>query len=302
MTKLRKTSIFMVIFVILDVCGSVQGKYSGGTGTELDPYLISTPEDMNAIGGDPCDWDKHFLMTADIDLSQYTNSQFNVIVPDWRNPFNGVFDGDGHIISNFTYDGTSMPFWGMFGVLGDQGRIENLGVEDVNINTTGGAGTLAGDNSGVISNCYVTGNISGSGETGGLVGGNGGSILDCYVSGNVSGTYRIGGLAGKNNGTISNCYATGNVSGSSVVGGIVGWNFGPISNCHTSGSVQGTDEIGGLIGNCGYSTTVTGCYATGQVQGTGHVGGLIGDCGSSTTVTECYATGLLPVQKVKSAG
>ncbi|MHC4545084.1 MAG: hypothetical protein ACYTDW_11925 [Planctomycetota bacterium] len=57
---------------------------------------------MNAIGADPNDWDKHFKMMTDIDLSSFTGSEFNIngyfnpFVED--KPFTGVFDGSGCLI------------------------------------------------------------------------------------------------------------------------------------------------------------------------------------------------------------
>ena len=75
-----------------------QAQYGGGSGEPNDPYLIYTAEQMNAIGANPNDWDKHFKLMADIDLSAYTGTAFNII-----GSFRGVFDGNGHTISNFTY-------------------------------------------------------------------------------------------------------------------------------------------------------------------------------------------------------
>jgi hypothetical protein len=43
-------------------------KYSGGTGEPNDPYQIATAADLIALGETPDDYDKHFLLTADIDL------------------------------------------------------------------------------------------------------------------------------------------------------------------------------------------------------------------------------------------
>ena len=47
------------------------GTYSGGDGSEGNPFLIATAEDMNEIGANPDDWDDHFLMTADVNLAQF---------------------------------------------------------------------------------------------------------------------------------------------------------------------------------------------------------------------------------------
>ena len=66
--------------------------YGGGCGTVPDPYLIYTAEQMNNIGANPDDWDKHFKLMNDIDLSGYTGTSFNLIgASDDR--FSGSFDG-----------------------------------------------------------------------------------------------------------------------------------------------------------------------------------------------------------------
>ena len=59
---------------------------------------------MNEIGANPGDWGSYFLLTADIDLGAYTGTSFNIIGINYDYPFTGVFDGNGHTISNFTYD------------------------------------------------------------------------------------------------------------------------------------------------------------------------------------------------------
>ena len=89
------------ILGVLCLCpGSVRAQYAGGSGVSDDPYLIATAEQMNSIGLDPNDWDKHFKLMADIDLSAYRERRFNTIGTG-EVPFIGVFDGNGHGISNF---------------------------------------------------------------------------------------------------------------------------------------------------------------------------------------------------------
>ncbi|MEN6383683.1 MAG: hypothetical protein ABFD79_00635, partial [Phycisphaerales bacterium] len=78
-------------------------KYSGGSGTETDPYLIGTPQDMNAIGANSNDWNKHFKMIADINLAGYQGNTLKCIGDDLSRAFKGVFDGQGHTISNYHY-------------------------------------------------------------------------------------------------------------------------------------------------------------------------------------------------------
>ena len=107
-------------------------KYGGGTGEPNDPYQIATAEDLMLLGETPEDYDKHFILTADIDLDPNLPGRkiFDkaVIAPDtdpcdldlWVGGgplftgicFNGVFDGNGHTISHLTITGES--FLGLF--------------------------------------------------------------------------------------------------------------------------------------------------------------------------------------------
>ncbi len=94
---------------------------------------------MQAIGADANDWDKHFMLMADIDLSQFDGrdgrEKFNVI-GEYANPFTGVFDGNDHTISNFTYDSNDRIDVGLFvDVYGPNAEIKNLGLIDPNVVT-----------------------------------------------------------------------------------------------------------------------------------------------------------------------
>ena len=101
------------LVVICFVCLPAHAKYGGGSGTSNDPYLIYDANQMNAIGADQNDWDKHFILMADIDVAQFDGEdgreQFNMIGEHYydegwvKNPFLGVFDGNDHVIANFIY-------------------------------------------------------------------------------------------------------------------------------------------------------------------------------------------------------
>ena len=114
---------FRILFVSFMLTGFAafpcSAKYGGGAGTAQNPYLIYTAEDLNEIGlGDNSgDWDKHFALMADIDLSGFAFDEFNLIGLNTSNPFSGVFDGRGHIILNFTYDSFDVIV-GLFRVVG----------------------------------------------------------------------------------------------------------------------------------------------------------------------------------------
>ncbi len=305
-----KTWLGISIVLVTIFAGNVRadGTYSGGTGEPNDPYLISTPADMNEIGAHPEDWNDCFLLTADTNLIDYNETNFIIIGND-INSFTGTFNGNGHTISNFTFNSPSSNYVGLFGYVNDpNAKIENLILIDPNIQgyravgalagwfnkgtitgcaVEGGnvsgyddyAGCLAGYNHGNISNCYATGDVTGTDSVGGLVGYNVPStISNCYAAGAVDGDGDVGGLVGNNlyPSTISNCYATGPVSGDSYsIGGLVGDNGGTISNCYAMGSVTGDDSVGGLVGK-NYYSGISNCYATGLVTGISNVGGFAG--------------------------
>ncbi|MHC4075729.1 MAG: GLUG motif-containing protein [Planctomycetota bacterium] len=289
-------------------------KYSGGTGTEFDPYLISTPEDLDAIGATLADWASHFLLTADINMTGYSYTTA-LIAPDTSSSdyfqgirFTGVFDGNDHKVINLTIDtaGADNDYLGLFGYINSPGQVNNLGLEDVNI--TGGNGSyylggLVGYNRfGTISDCFSTASVTGGDDSqylGGLVGSNyRGTISDCFSTASLTRGSSLGGLVGENEGTISDCFSTGQVTGgdnSDSLGGLVGENSGTISNCFSTSQVTGGNDsrrLGGLVGkNSGTNSTITNCYATGAVTGGNEsecLGGLAGV--NSGIISNCFST------------
>jgi hypothetical protein len=87
-------------------------------------------------------------------------------------PFQGSFDGNGHIISNFTYHNNERDLVGFFSMIGKHGLVQNLTLRNINITARNYVGGLAGHSNGTISNCQITGKVSGESAIGGLVGWN----------------------------------------------------------------------------------------------------------------------------------
>jgi hypothetical protein len=247
-----------------------------GAGTEDDPYVIYTARELGMVGRFPCEWDKHFKLMADIDLGAYPRMEFHIIGAgsdnvDYRttdNAFTGVFDGNGHIISNFSYSSADTDGIGLFGCV--SGEIKDLALIDPNVDA--GTGNYVGSLVGYLRD---------------------GNITDCHVDGGtVKGDFIVGGLAGSNNyGLIAACYATGSVSGFSDVGGLVGKNSfykdwpdpgwasrgsGRIRDCYSDCSVTGVEYVGGLVGNNEVGGTISNCYSVYQVEGDSNIGGLVG--------------------------
>ncbi|MCX5637883.1 MAG: hypothetical protein NTX52_09365 [Planctomycetota bacterium] len=231
---------------------------NSGTGTVNDPYLISTPDQMNTIGVNPCDWHKHFKLAADIDLSSYAGTDFNIVGKNSNNPFSGTFDGNNHRIHNFTYYGTDSNFVGLFGYVdGSNACIKNLYVDAPNVNAGRGrnVGSLVGClKRGTISICCIDGgSVSGSDCVGGLVGRNyEGTITNCYARVDVLADSNVGGLVGRGYEMISNCYSTGSVpEDANIVGGLVGYNHGIVSNSFWDRETSGQENAAGGTGKTG---------------------------------------------------
>ena len=288
--------------------------FSGGDGTAEDPYIITTPaqlDDARKFSG------AHFKLGCDIDLSSY-------LAPDgagytkwgrrgWlpigtqAENFTGSFNGAGHVITGLWINRPNEMFLGLFaytrkaviknlgveidakgvsgtnyvgGLMGYKsgGRIENsFNTGDVNGRYSVG-GLVGWQYDGSIINSYATGNVRGDSSVGGLVGyQSGGSIENSYAAGDVEGENSIGGLAGHQyGGNIEDSYSIGSVKGVDLVGGLVGWQTGGrIGNSYTTSDVSGTDGIGGLVGKQP-GGSIENCYATGSVNGRDDVGGLVG--------------------------
>ena len=213
--------------------------------------------------------------------------------------FVGNFNGQGYVICDLFIDRPAKPNVGIFGVVGEGGVIENVGLMNVTVTGCSGVGGLAGHNSGNVSDSYCTGRVTGGWSVGGLVGHNNGNVSDSYCTGRVTGGWSVGGLVGHNNGNVSSSYCTGRVTGGLSVGGLVGQNSNAVSNSYASGSVTGNNYVGGLMGQNG--GTASNCSSSGSVTGNNYVGGLMGqnggtasDCSSSGSVTgNNYVGGLM---------
>lgn len=208
----------------------------------------------------------------------------------------GEFDGNGHEISNLSFDFDFVSHVGLFGYLAPGGKVTRVGVDNVNVTGTSSVGGLAGYSAGIVSNSHaigsVTGDVSGTGNEGcfgGLVGHNvKGTVSNCYAAANVTGDRWAGGLVGLNEeGAVSNSYSTGSVNGNMDIGGLVGRNWGTVSNSYSIADATGEYSVGGLVG--GNFDTVSNSYSTGNVTGNEEVGGLVGI--NEGTLSKSYSIG-----------
>jgi hypothetical protein len=272
-----------------------------GSGTQQDPWRIQSLADFDEFAANPNYWAGFTRLETDVNLAGRTYSTA-IIAPDVNNAnydfdgtaFTGVFDGNDHKITNLTIDdgGAGNDFLGLFGFIGEDGQVSNLGIQGGSVSGNWYVGGLVGQNGyGSISNCYSTGDVNGVGDVGGLVGFNHGIISNCYSAGDVNGYDSVGGLVGENRvGSVSNCYSTVDVKGTRFcVGGLVGENwYGNVSNCYSIGSVTGSDYVGGLIGWC-YESYIEGFWdvqTSGIDYSAGGTGKMTAEMKTKSTFTD----------------
>jgi len=308
-----------------DVAPVVSIAFTGsGSGTEEDPYEISTCAELQEMKNDLL---AYYELVNDVDCSDTVNwnggAGFDP-VGYYPNYFQGSLNGNEYVIDQLFIDRPTEDDVGLFGYT-ESSVISNIGLTNVQISGYLLVGGLVGFNnsSSPITNSYAAGNVSGKGYIGGLVGWNssssiansyatgsvsgdsglGGlvginrdfsSIANSYATGNVSGNGYIGGLVGNNShsSSIANSYATGNVSGSYYVGGLVGWNSSSsIANSYATGNVSEVSLGGGGLVGTNDDSSITNSYATGNVSGGSYVGGVVGSNNDSSSVADSYATG-----------
>ena len=240
-----------------------------GNGTENNPYLISSKEDLEMMRDLINNEDSSaafrnctYLQTIDIDLEneKWTpigKRDFDEVATDRL--FAGHYNGNCHTISGL-YVNETTKYAGLFGSTGTEPAIiENLAVEgtvsSTDISVGGICGEICGKN-GIIRNCSFIGNVSGGEQAvGGVVGyiWQSGSVIDCY-----------------HNGTVTS-------NGGRIIGGVVG-------NIHTGGS---DDSNTVLIQNCYHVGTLSGAS-----DAMGTIAGIVSvdtQHESNVTIENCYA-------------
>ncbi len=283
--------------------GQIISSFAGGSGTEKDPYLISTAGQLaylaNAINGSDHNvyYDKCYALTGNIDLK---GSEWNPIGCYYTSSsghsdarvFSGSFYGNNYTISNFKITSPKTSYYEYFGLFGRvYGSIENVNISNAQISLSSTAyyvGALAGYIQGTfVYDCSVlNSSIGGKALTAGILAGESGAILEeCEIYSNctinMTETTYVGGLVGYNTNKITRCMACADVAG----------NYGA-SELYTGGLVGYSD--GGTITQ---SSGMGDVYAinSGIYHAYTYVGGLVGTLNKGS-VDKCYSQGTIDVQ------
>lgn len=268
--------------------------------------LVNTGTDFSGVT---------FNLTKDISLA---NSDGTKAVREWSaigsgsaNAFKGIFDGNGHVVSDMTaVSGGS--YSGLFGYCRDA-VIRNITVKGSSAAQGSAAGIAGHLNGGIITDCISRVEVTSTGQyAAGIASGlsNGAAVSRCRNYGTVSGTSSVAGIAGGSaqmTDQISDCVNYGDISGSSSLsggtGGVAGILGGGVIRCANYGKVSGKGwYTGGLVGHSGSADTNTlntsfirDSYNQGEVlsenqTASAAVGGLVGYA-QYLNMDNCYNTG-----------
>jgi hypothetical protein len=302
---MKKFYIFVTV-MILSVFGYsnvfLQAQFGGGSGTEIDPYLISTKEHLQEISDlivafYPSNYynrsyGKYFKLMNDITDTVRTTVGYMDNSTELQKCFQGDFNGNNKkiILSHSRY-----AFAALFSAI-YKANIYDLTVEGY-LNAVVFAGGICGyADSSNISNCMNYGSICLGEPAGGICGwADGTNITNCANYGNIfiigsfiigSNYNYVGGICGQiNNANLLNCENYGDIIGGEAVGGITGCFFGTedeeeqeqrLSGCTNTGKVTGVFAVGGISGHTHEGIKILDCINTGTVRADSIVGGIAG--------------------------
>ena len=278
------TMLLLVMAILMPYGGAwAQTQPSGGDGSSESPFLINTAEELkwyaSYVNGESGDNVVHNTACAqlvkDIDLSTVCGedkgnwtpiAKYGVYKSGGKN-FDGVFDGNGHTISNLYINDKNGSNFGLFGYIYptiQKTSVKNLKMRNVQIVGDEYCAAVSG------SGCDVTfENIE-------------------VISGSIAGNDYIFGISGCS-GNARNCINRANVTASnSNVAGIIFHIevYKKVSNCSNYGKITtGIGRAGGIATSCDGYTKLTDCanygdiYVTETVDSNSDyaVGGLLGD-------------------------
>ena len=267
-------------------------RFTGGTGTVEDPYIISTPGDLDQVRANGT---AHYALGNDIDMSQL----FGYFEPIAE--FSGTIDGRGHSIDNLKINSGESMYVAMIEYMyGSTSEIREITFNRPVIEATSScfdAGVVVGMltegriDSVYVNNAEIIGDVDFMGEAGGIAGSAMGfATIASSAANNITinapaGT-NMGGIVGMTRtGTVlSACAANGTIVGGNALGGIVGaaGNDVNVLNCHADMDIEGNYEIGGIAGTADRGL-ISNCYSEGSLKATSsdfsgycNVGGIVG--------------------------
>lgn len=252
-----------------------QTRPSGGDGSSESPFLITTAEELkwyaSYVNGESGDNVVHNTACAqlveDIDLStvcgkgkgSWTPIAKYDIYKAGKEKFDGVFDGNGHTISNLYINNTYGSYLGLFGYIQPTASSTSASVKNLKMDNV----QIVGDQN-IAAVCGFGKNVTFENIE--------------VISGSITGSYFIYGIC-SGGGSARNCINRANVTGSGTyVAGIINTINDKVSNCSNYGKITtGKGPAGGIACLNKESNKLTDCANYGDI----HVTGTLGSSGSA---------------------
>ena len=257
-----------------------QTQPSGGDGSSESPFLIATAEELkwyaNYVNGESGDNVVHTTACAklmnDIDLSSVCGegkgnwtpiAKYGIYQYNGEHHFDGVFDGNGHTISNLYINDEKGSNLGLFGYIKPTASSAPASVKNLKMASVQKVGES-----------YIAA-VSGSGS---------GVTFENIevISGSIAGTRNISGISSCV-GNAKNCINRADVTASSMYAAGVIHYIGKVSNCSNYGKITaGRGLAGGIVSNGDGFAKLTDCANYGDIEITQPVandcgvGGLLG--------------------------
>ena len=324
------------ITILLAVClgctvfANADSAFSGGSGTEKDPYLISTAGDLREMAklinnkntGKTYN-SAYYLLTNDVDVSGKKWVPIGYPAKDEYFCFEGTFDGGNHSISGIEINykdpafGKTHSLFGLFGHVQGDALIKDLTIKDSKIICKGKSGVCAAavaakmNGQASIENCSTADDVSveGNYKTAGICAEMGGdaTIIKCSNAANVKSEKDAAGIVCSAN-SISDCSNSGNVvSVDGDAAGIAVTSRSSITNCSNSGSISADvaatvlKKAAGIVCSFGdgalnkdsnnADVKLSDCFNDGKVSG-GIAGGIAAKCYSGS-IEACTNSGAI---------
>ena len=298
-----------------------------GNGTEDDPYLIQSIEDLvilaTKVKNAEVTAGEHFELKVDLSftsrnsyidpdkvdfnglgdingneknetlMTELTTGTGFMGIGEYAKEFPGIFKGNGNAIKNLYQKGETKAFFKYT----KNAEVTDLKLENVNIEETSGYGAVlvayAEGDSIKISNCTISGNLNAdkTSYSGGFLGMTNYSIKNIDLE-NL-----------ENNCNIVGCQygQTGGIAGH-LNGGTIN-----IKNCTNNRDVicAGGTNVGGIVGTTRYGSTanILNCKNKGKVKTTNYAGGIVG-CSYSDTmkIEKCINDGDIEATSYNAGG
>ena len=116
-TKTKRAFALLMLALLAPAAAWAQSTFGGGSGTETDPYIISTTAHMHQLANDVNSgidymW-VYFRLESDLDFQGILYTPIGCFVgdasPTGSHAFSGFFNGNGHTIKNIKIGTVSAP-------------------------------------------------------------------------------------------------------------------------------------------------------------------------------------------------